>query len=166
MEQISCYIFLIANACRTMTSGWHGAPYFGRHGRELVSEPAISLKNGWRGCRRTTRHKPGTYFSIIDSGVHLKERCVLTLLELQRRRPRWLGRLSLCLQKPCSQVQLSPTAVYMLVRSFSCMKIVWRIARERDLATFDENRRAVEMLNPTRDKNQGTLTGGGKGRYL
>ena len=33
-------------------------------------------------------------------------------------------------------------------------------ARERELATFDENRRAVGMLNPMRDKNEGTYRGG------
>ena len=32
-------------------------------------------------------------------------------------------------------------------------KLLWRKAREREVATFDENRRAVGMLNPTRDKN-------------
>ena len=32
--------------------------------------------------------------------------------------------------------------------------------RERELATFDENRRAVGMLNPTRDKSEDTYRGG------
>ena len=36
------------------------------------------------------------------------------------------------------------------------IKIDWRKARERESATFHENRRAVGMLNPTRDKNEGT----------
>ena len=35
-----------------------------------------------------------------------------------------------------------------------------RKARERELATFDENQRAVGMLNPVRDKNEGTYRGG------
>ena len=35
---------------------------------------------------------------------------------------------------------------------FLLKKIDWRKARERELATFDENRRAVGMLNPMRDK--------------
>ena len=34
-------------------------------------------------------------------------------------------------------------------------------ARERGLATSDENRRAVGMPNPVRDKNEGTDRGGG-----
>ena len=34
--------------------GWHGAPYFRRYGRELVSKPAISPKKCCGGCRRTT----------------------------------------------------------------------------------------------------------------
>ena len=34
-------------------------------------------------------------------------------------------------------------------------------ARERELATFDENRRAVGKLNPVRGKNEGTYRGGG-----
>ena len=39
-----------------MTSGGGGrAPYFRRYGRELVSKPAISLKECWRGYRRNTR---------------------------------------------------------------------------------------------------------------
>ena len=29
---------------RTMTSGWQGASYFRRHGREMVSKPAIFVK--------------------------------------------------------------------------------------------------------------------------
>ena len=45
--------------------------------------------------------------------------------------------------------------VHILVGTFSWVKtrIDWRKARERELATFDENRRAVGMLNPMRDKN-------------
>ena len=40
----------------------------------------------------------------------------------------------------------------------------WK-ARERELATFDENRQAVGMLNPMRDKNEGTYRGR-RGRHL
>ena len=36
-------------------SGWQGALYFRRYGRELVSKPAILLQKRWRGYRRTTR---------------------------------------------------------------------------------------------------------------
>ena len=46
-QKISYYIFLIEKDDRTMTSGWQGARYFRRYGRELMSEPAISLKKGW-----------------------------------------------------------------------------------------------------------------------
>ena len=36
-----------------------GAPYFRRYGRELVSKPAVSLKNRWGGYRsKTLRQKP------------------------------------------------------------------------------------------------------------
>ena len=42
----------------------------------------------------------------------------------------------------------------------------WRKAREREIATFDENGRAVGMLNPIRDKKIKARTGGGKGRLL
>ena len=48
----------------------------------------------------------------------------------------------------------------ILVGTFSCIKIDQRKARGRELATFDENRRAVGMLNPMRDKNEGTYRGG------
>ena len=49
--------------------------------------------------------------------------------------------------------------------TFSCIKNVERKARKRELATLDENQRAVGMLKPTvyrRDKNEGTY--GGEGR--
>ena len=35
-----------------------------------------------------------------------------------------------------------------------------RKAQEHELATFHENRRAVGMLNPTRDQNEVTYRGG------
>ena len=45
--------------------------------------------------------------------------------------------------------------VSLLHKKVDCGK-----ARERELATFDENRRAVGMLNPVRDENEGTYRGG------
>ena len=46
-------------------------------------------------------------------------------------------------------------------RTFSCTKIGAREARERELETLDENRRAVGMLNPMRvKKNMNARTGG------
>ena len=58
-KHIFSLIFLFAKDHRTMTSGWHGAPYVRRYGRELVSKPTISLKKkkSWGGYRRTTPHK-------------------------------------------------------------------------------------------------------------
>ena len=53
----------------------------------------------------------------------------------------------------------------MLVGIFLAKKNDWRKARERELATFDENRRAVGMLNPMRDKKK-ARTGGEKERHL
>ena len=54
-----------------------------------------------------------------------------------------------------------------IVRDFSCTKeIDKRKARERELAAFDENRRALGMLNPMRDKKIKARAGGGKGRHL
>ena len=54
-----------------------------------------------------------------------------------------------------------------MLLAFSCKKeIDWRKARERELATFDENRRAVGMLNPMRDKKIKARTGGEKGGHL
>ena len=38
--------------------------------------------------------------------------------------------------------------------------MIYRKARERESATFDENRRAVGMLNPMHDKIEGTYRGG------
>ena len=52
------------------------------------------------------------------------------------RRPRWLGRLSSCLLKSISRVQLSPSAHTR--RDFFLKKNDQRKARERELATFDE----------------------------
>ena len=57
-----------------------------------------------------------------------------------------------------SRVQFSPSAHTR--RDFSYVKIDQRKARERELAKYDENRRAVGMLNPMRDKNEGTYRGG------
>ena len=37
---------------------------------------------------------------------------------------------------------------------------MYRKARKRELATFDENRRAVGMLDTMRDKNEGTYRAG------
>ena len=56
---------------------------------------------------------------------------------------------------------MPPTAYsYKFVGTFSCAQIDSRKARKRDLATFDELRRAVGMLNPMRDKSEGTYRGG------
>ena len=45
MEKQSSYIFLYATLDnRTVTSGWHGAPYFRTYDRELVSKPVISFR--------------------------------------------------------------------------------------------------------------------------
>ena len=49
--------------------------------------------------------------------------------------------------------------MHVLVGTFSCIEIDKRKARERELATFDENRRAMGMLNPMRDKNEGMYRG-------
>ena len=62
-------------------------------------------------------------------------------------------RCSACLLISVSWVRVSPSAYcYELARTFSCIKLIERKARERELllimATFDENQRAVEMLNP------------------
>ena len=71
--------------------------------------------------------------------------------------PRWCSRLSLCLQyRTISRVRAPPSA-YILVKfeeTCSCAQIDSRKARgERKLATFDQNRRAVGMLKPVRNKN-------------
>ena len=50
--------------------------------------------------------------------------------------------------------------MYIVVGTFSCIKNDKRKARERALATIDENRRAVGMLNRMRDKSEGTYRGG------
>ena len=60
--------------------------------------------------------------------------------------------------KSTSRVQFSPRAHAR--RDFFLHKNNdQRKARERDLATFDENRRAAGKLNPMRDKNGGTYGG-------
>ena len=55
----------------------------------------------------------------------------------------------------------------IIMLSVRVVKVDKRKARERELliATFDENQRAVGMLNPMRGKNQGTYRGG-KGSHL
>ena len=49
-KKTSPCISLFAKDDRTMASGWQGASYFRRYGRELVSKPAISLKKNWGGA--------------------------------------------------------------------------------------------------------------------
>ena len=66
-----------------------------------------------------------------------------------------------------SWVRLPPSAYsYKFVGTFSCAQIDSRKARKRELATFDESRRAVGMLNPTQDKNWRHVPGGEQGRHL
>ena len=50
--------------------------------------------------------------------------------------------------------------------TFPCAQINLRKTRERELATLDENRRAVGLLNLMRDKVEKARTGGEKGRHL
>ena len=51
-----------------MTSGWQGAPYVSRYGRELVSKPAIWLKESWEGLHvERLRDEPGTYYISSSS---------------------------------------------------------------------------------------------------
>ena len=54
-----------------MASGWQGAPYFNKCGRELVSKPAISLKKSWGGYRRTTL----SYAASVDC-IAQRLRCI------------------------------------------------------------------------------------------
>ena len=51
--------------------------------------------------------------------------------------------------------QLITHSLYIntLLGAFSCAQIDSRKARERELATFDENRRAAGVSNPIHDKN-------------
>ena len=49
---------------------------------------------------------------------------------------------------------------YNFVGTCSCAQIHSRKARKRELAAFDESRRALGMLNPMRDKTEGTYRGG------
>ena len=60
-----------------------------------------------------------------------------------------------------SWVRVPPSAYsYKLSGTFSCAQIDSRKARERELARFDESRRAVGMLDPMRDKNWRHVPGG------
>ena len=53
-----------------------------------------------------------------------------------------------------SWVRVPPSAYsYKFVGTFSCAQIDSQKARKLELATFDESRRAVGMLNPMRDQN-------------
>ena len=68
-------------------------------------------------------------------------------------RPRWLGRWPASLSRSISWVQVSPSTCSLV--AFSGKKeLVWRKARERELATFDDNRRAMGMLNPMKKKKR------------
>ena len=61
------------------------------------------------------------------------------------RRPRWRGRWSAKIDSVGSSL-----TELKVVGIFSRCKIECRKARERELATVDENRRVVGMLNPMR----------------
>ena len=55
MKTTPSNVFDCAKHYRTMSSGWQGAPYFTRYGRELVSKPRTSFKSSWGGYHpRTT----------------------------------------------------------------------------------------------------------------
>ena len=58
------------------------------------------------------------------------------------------------------RLNVKNTHSYKFADTFSCARIDSRKARERELATFDENRQAVGMLNPMRGKTEGTYRGG------
>ena len=60
-----------------------------------------------------------------------------------------------------SWVRVPPSAYsYKFVGTFLVHKFDSRKARKRELATFDESRRAVRMLNRMRDKNWRHVPGG------
>ena len=59
--------------------------------------------------------------------------------------------LVVCLPTKINYVDSSLTHC-MLVGSFSCIKNHQRKARQREFVTCKENRRAVGMLDPIRDK--------------
>ena len=73
------------------------------------------------------------------------------------RRPRRLGGRTAGLLVPISWVRVSPSAYSGGL--FLASKNGERKAREGELATTDENRRAVGMLNPLRDENEGPWRG-------
>ena len=56
MKKKSSSIFCSQTIYRTMTSGWQGASYFRRLGRELASKPAISFQEKLGACYRKTIH--------------------------------------------------------------------------------------------------------------
>ena len=121
----------------------------------------------------------GTLDSILQSmphtGFNYAEYCgpictFLYLRNLLSRRPQWLGgtnRWSACLSiKSLSFVGSSLTEC-MVVETVSCKKRKndWLGKRESVsyVATFNENRRALGMLNPMRDYKIKARTGGGGG---
>ena len=66
-----------------------------------------------------------------------------------------------CYYRSISWVRVPPSAYsYKFVGAFSCAQIDSRKARKRELATFDESRRAVEMLSPMRDNSWRNVPGG------
>ena len=104
-------------------------------------------KHLWRtGHGPSPCDKPGiAYIHHQHKQVSLLK--TVGIFMLQSQRPRWLGRLSSCLQKSILRVQFSPSAH---TRPDSHTKLICGKARGRELATFDGNGRAVGMLNPMR----------------
>ena len=66
-----------------------------------------------------------------------------------------------CCYRSISWVRAPPTAyAYKFVGTVSCAQIDSRKTRKREIAFFDESRRAVGMLNPMRDENWRHVPGG------
>ena len=73
-DAVKTYIYVSSlsfqKGYRTMASGWPGAPCFRRYDEELVSKPAISLKNRWGGYRRTALYTGNnSYVGMVDRGT-------------------------------------------------------------------------------------------------
>ena len=119
---------------------------------------ALRMLNSMRD--KNWRHVPGGRDDTFDHGLSRRSLTVKPPTSWYiYRRPRWLGRSSSCLLKSISRVQFSPNA-HTCGDFFLHKKVDKRKARERELATFDENRRALRMLNSMRDKNWRHVPGG------
>ena len=75
MKKIPPYVLFLAKDYRTTTSGWQGASYFRRYGRELVSKPAIIfVKEKLGGLPQNDSGLPSLLLTTVPALIFIARR--------------------------------------------------------------------------------------------